>query len=362
MSNARLRPVVFAAAGCVAIAAALAIGVFLLLSNTFKEDSWQHFVNGGEFRASSPNESPDGETLIYSTSDSGNGDIYSFHDGTTRPLIATSDFESTPLWLPNGDIVFVRERNGQRHVWIHKNGQNDTEIQITDGNTLDDIISVSPAGDAAIIFRTPAASGGLGRSGASYLLSLEEKGSPPVELGAIGVFVMRGTHVAYTRIDDLDSLRLKELSTGQDKTIGRGSPISANPRGDKLIVATTGFSGIDVRLEVLDLSTNETRELGLGHAAGFVSNDDVLFYRGTSWECHIFNCSSGESTRLSAPNGVKEPAVCSETEGTAYLLVRTDNGMAVYRFSLQDSAFTLLFKAANYSPPRKLPTPAPMNQ
>ena len=117
------------------------------------EDGWEHYENGGRFDTRSPSVSSDGLRLAFASPWTGHGDIYVVQSGAeaaTR-LTESNDFESSPMFTPKSDrIIYVRESGGRRHIWI-MNTTGDGVAQLTDGNSIDDVLWISSDGRVLIL-------------------------------------------------------------------------------------------------------------------------------------------------------------------------------------------------------------------
>jgi Tol biopolymer transport system component len=103
------------------------LGVSLLLSGC---------LDGPSSVSPSPTLSPDGKTIVYSSTRTGNGDLYQVNlDGSnTRRLTQGPLPEASPRFSPDGrQIVFVRHHGRQVHVWI-MNANGTGPRQLTRGN------------------------------------------------------------------------------------------------------------------------------------------------------------------------------------------------------------------------------------
>ena len=75
---------------------------------------WDRKAGGGRFIGASPDLSPKDDVIVFSSADTGHGDIYSYNieaSALTR-LTDDPDYEGDPEYSPDGrQIVFVREEN-----------------------------------------------------------------------------------------------------------------------------------------------------------------------------------------------------------------------------------------------------------
>src|ERR1700676_4995687 len=72
---------------------------------------WGRYLAGGSFIGGHPAMSPDGDSIVYASPRSGNGDIYKFSRTTKRTvrLTASAEYEGDPQFSPDGTkIAFVR--------------------------------------------------------------------------------------------------------------------------------------------------------------------------------------------------------------------------------------------------------------
>jgi TolB protein len=125
----------------------LAIVIFLLFGGLeAMTGRWAHYSGGGSYIGSNPVFSPDGTKIIFSSPNTGHGDIYEMDvDGSNRKRLTTAkDYEGEPFYSPNGSkICYVREQRGQGQIYtMDRDGKN--QKQLTSGSAVFNACSFSP--------------------------------------------------------------------------------------------------------------------------------------------------------------------------------------------------------------------------
>jgi TolB protein len=118
-----------------ALALILSIILFLSLGGLESVDGrWSHFSGGGSYIGSNPTFSSDGTKVIFSSPNTGHGDIYVMDiDGSNRKRLTTSkDYEGEPICSPDGSkICYIRKDRYKGHSQIYImdiNGNNQKKL------------------------------------------------------------------------------------------------------------------------------------------------------------------------------------------------------------------------------------------
>jgi TolB protein len=88
-----------------------------------------------------PTLSPDGERLVFSSTRSGNRNLWTSQlDGTgVRPLTSGTTIDERPAFSPDGQrIAFVSDRSGRRAIWL-MNADGGAARMLTEADVLDTI-------------------------------------------------------------------------------------------------------------------------------------------------------------------------------------------------------------------------------
>ncbi len=103
----------------------------------------------------SPNYSPDGSNIIFSTNRDGNNEIYRMNVDGSNPLRLTNNTasETSPNYSPDGaSIVFVSNRDGNGEIY-KMNADGTNQVRLTTNTTADDVPTYSPDGSKIIFVR-----------------------------------------------------------------------------------------------------------------------------------------------------------------------------------------------------------------
>ena len=205
-----------------------------LLTGCFSgEDHWAHYEGGGMFDAGTPDMSPDGSAVVYSTPCSGRGDIVRVNrDGTKRmKLTGTEDYEAHPIYSPDGTrIAYVREHAGERHIWA-MNADGTGQRQLTSGRVMDDLAGFSADG-SRILFDRSLDTGGNGRFPEPYSMltdgkDLKRSTSRPEALVKDEVATLDGKRIYFLSKPYAQELCVRNAD-------GTGERVVPAPRGYKL--------------------------------------------------------------------------------------------------------------------------------
>jgi Tol biopolymer transport system component len=108
----------------------------------------------------SPNYSPDGSKIVFSTNRDGNYEIYRMNEDGTSPVRLTNNpaSETSPTYSPDvNSIVFVSNRDGNEELY-KMNADGTNQVRLTNNTTQERVPKFSPDGQK-IVFVTAPASG-----------------------------------------------------------------------------------------------------------------------------------------------------------------------------------------------------------
>ena len=275
------------------------------------EDSWKHYENGGMFVTASPSLSPTGKYMVYASACTGHGDIYVMKESARDPVRLTDndDFESSPMFTPDGTrIVFVREHDQSRHVWI-MNSDGTHASQLTQGNTLDDPLCLSGDG-RYLLFARSIRSVGLGSVSHTYLMRIDEAADKPINLGGLAIFSPNSRFAIYSDAGGLWRLELEGKESARRRIYGTGWPVDTSEDGKFVLVErrSTGktWTG-DEEIWVLDTDRKSEKQLAIGNSAILfgVNRDNVLFFTGTDQIPYVTTIDGGPTKRIACPSTYK---------------------------------------------------------
>ncbi len=274
MAGMRIRQLAFVGLICIVCSSCTPKGV----------DSWSHYRGGGMFVTEAPSLSSDGQYLTYATACTGHGDIYVFKSGTNAPsqLTTDDDFESSPMFTV-GDkrIVYVREHEQRRHIWI-MNANGSEQTPLTTGNVIDDPMALSQDGRYLIVNRGKP-SFGQGIQTRTCVLQLDKPDAPLINVGHCAIFSPDSKFVVYTEQEKLYRLELDENKNSRRELSVRGYPQEVSQDG-KSLLAMRLRDGPDAYLDydiwALNIDDGTEVHLGKGVSPTFLgtNSDKVLFF------------------------------------------------------------------------------------
>lgn len=226
------------------------------------------------FVTATPSLSFDGQYLAYAAPCSGHGDIYLLKSGTTMPLRLTTsdDFEASPIFtIDDKQIVYVREQNQRRHLWI-MNADGSGQIQLTTGNVFDDPMTLSSDG-RYLIFNRGAPSFGMGTQAHAYVMRIDKPNTELISAGNLAIFSRDSQYVVFSEADKIWRLELDGNGSKPRQLRGRGIPTDISEDGKwiltaRLPVATTGIP--EYAIWALNTDTNDEVCIGKGGSAIFI--------------------------------------------------------------------------------------------
>jgi Tol biopolymer transport system component len=294
----------------VVIGAILGLAVLWIYGcNLLSEDSWQHYIGGGEYSDSPPSASPDGATIVYSSPRSGHGDIYAVDiDGSdVRQLTTSERFEAQALHSPDGSlIVFAREKAGRRHLWIMEpTGQN--QKQLTFGRVLDDVVSFRPDGKELYFLRSPLPTG-LGRFVEPYAILLDDPEAKPRRLDAHPVWSPDGGTIAYASYNGTSQqyeIWLCDPNWENRRFLAQGHSPQWSPDGSTLLYRQQTNGPGDEAFTTKPDGT-EKRSIGQLGAAVFLPDGTHIVAFSPEWSHELWRVDVGSSHKeaLGALRGV----------------------------------------------------------
>jgi Tol biopolymer transport system component len=140
-------------------------------SATSMGSRWDIYAGGGSYLGAHPSVSPEGHSVVYSTPETGHGDIYRFDRATGKNIRLTDerDYDGYPVFSRDGrHVLFEHETNGISHLFImDADGRNKTPL--TSGPTFDFGASYSMDGRTIVFCRD--------RDGVCHIWSMSADGS-----------------------------------------------------------------------------------------------------------------------------------------------------------------------------------------
>jgi TolB protein len=272
------------------------------------EDSWAHYTNGGFYAARTPDMSPDGSLIVFSSPRSGQGDIYRINSDGAAPVRLTTDpsFETDPLFAPDGlTIAFSREANGCRNVWLmDRDGSN--QKQLTSGSVLDNAQAFSPDGSELLVARSKLSTG-MGRSLEYVAVNLATK--KVRKLDAYPEYSADGKNVAYFNISDSNKryeIWLMDADGSNNRFLSAGHSPHFSPDGNTILYSTEGNVSEPGSLwKTIAVDGSNDRELGRMADPAFTRDGKHLVYLSPSYQRELWRMDfdGANRTRLQAPTG-----------------------------------------------------------
>jgi Tol biopolymer transport system component len=273
------------------------------------EDSWRHYVSGGHYPARTPSMSPDGAVIIFSSPQSGHGDIYRINaDGSASVrLTADPSFETDPIFSPDGlTIAFAREADGCRHIWLmDRDGTN--QRQLTSGSVLDDTASFTPDGAELLLNRSPVSIGmGMGRSVENIAVNLRTKEVRKCE--GFPEYSPDGKTIAEWRINDSDKryeIWIMDADGSNKRFLVAGHSPRFSPDGSTVLYSTDSYVDAGSNWKMIATDGSDDREIGRMADPVFSGDGEHIVCLSPSYQRELWkmDLDGANKSRLSAPVG-----------------------------------------------------------
>jgi Tol biopolymer transport system component len=261
------------------------------------------------FVSATPSLSSDGQYLAYATPCTGQGDIYVLKSSTNTPsqLTIDDDFESSPVFtVDDKRIVYVREHDQRRHIWI-MNADGSEQTQLTTGSVIDDPMALSQDG-RYLIFNRGKPSFGQGIQARACVMQIDRPDAPLINVGNYAIFSPDSKFVVYTEQEKLYRLALNENKNLRLELGVRGYPQEISQDG-KWLLATRLRDGPDAYLRydiwALNIDNGTEVHLGKGVSAAFLGTDSdkVLFF--LDQQPYVTSARGGTPTRIGSDSHSK---------------------------------------------------------
>jgi len=274
------------------------------------QDSWRHYVGGGNYMCNSGSLSPCGKYLVFGSPKSGRGDIWRIHleDSTRHRITNTEDFESHPRYSPNGESIFyLRENGGFQHIWkTDKDGL--SHEQLTFGQAIDTLVDVSPDVDNLMVRRS-FYTGGLGlAAGPAMIYSISNKKFIEEEVGSWGRFLDNNTLLYNTRPNADDrTIRFGKYDkeTRQRHVFGEGFIESLSPNKKAVLISRDpNRSFLAKELIVFDLDEQSEKRIGTGRYPCFLGDSKVFFVQSSPRRAYIYSLENDTTEEIELPGAI----------------------------------------------------------
>lgn len=194
-------------------------GTFEIYSIDINGNNLQRLTNGiGALYA--PELSPSGERIIFTNN--GNG-LWVMNPDGSNPRAITSRDDIDPTWSPDGTMIaFASNRSGQRQLYVATAGGKNVE-QVTDLNNMGGRSSWSPDGTRLAFYRGPAGDRDI------YVINIDGSGLQRLTDGGDNLgpsWSPDGQWIAFTSFRDGNNEIYVMRSDGSQETRLTGSPIS----------------------------------------------------------------------------------------------------------------------------------------
>lgn len=196
---------------------------------------------------SSPNYSPDGSKIIFSTNRDGNNEIYRMNSDGGSPIRLTNNSASdtSPVYSPDGSsIAFVSNRDGNDEIY-KMNADGTNQVRLTNDPRLDLVPSYSPDGTKIIFVVRPA-------QALQAIFTMNADGTNQQMLSDAGSFYNRpsyspdGSKIIFVFGIDVTAQNIWTMNADgtnrQQFPVGRSSP-TYSPDGTKVTHVCCFFAG-----------------------------------------------------------------------------------------------------------------------
>lgn len=270
------------------------------------EDSWQHYQDGGHYPARTPDMSPDGSVIVFSSPRTGNGDIYQIkRDGSQRIRLTDNPaFETDPIFSPDGStIAFSREADGCRHIWL-MDRDGSKQRQLTSGRVLDDPSSISPDGTELMLWRSPLATG-MGRVVTSCAVNLQSKKIRTLE--AFPIYSPDGAKVAFSQYNETNmsnDIWIMQSNGSNKRFLVSGHSPKFSPDGNTILYATDHKQPGSL-WNMIGIDGSNSRKFGRVADPVFTQDGKHVLCLSPEWQREIWKLDLDGSNRerLQAPTG-----------------------------------------------------------
>ena len=312
-----------------------AIVVFFILTWYFvllaRNDSWRHYVGGGIYQCNAGSMSPCGEYLVFGSPKSGRGDVWRLHpkDSILHQITDSDDFESHPLYSPDGESIFyLREHGGYQHVWMtDKDGKN--HEQLTFGEMYDRLRDMSPCGDLLIIFRA-SYRGGLGMIvGPEMIYSVS--GREIVEKNmreniGMPMWFLDNNTLLFQSSDADTQFGKYDMRSREHTILGHGQIQAVSPN-KKFICIARGGGFLNRELFLFDVENQIWKKLGTGSYPSFKGDSKIFFVQSSPRRASVYSLEDGTTNEIELPGAIVwSPVTTPDGSGILLRLIEANNG------------------------------------
>ncbi len=299
-----------------------------------KQNCWEHYNSGGIFLNNSGNTSPDGTSIIFSSPQTGHGDIWRFdlQEKVYQQLTATNDCDSYPLFSPNGsNIVFSRESRGYRHIYLLSMADM-ALIQLTSGDVIDTPLQFSFDGERILFLRQNYIGNYRGiQNGPVMCIFLSEAPNyTPKEVGNYGVFCPNGDLV-FSSLTVADGIGISSFEKEETESITSGKLEDVSPVSGKYICLTRNAdvkSYFNRDIVVFDIDTKSEKKIAEGLSPRFMPDErGVVYFKHNPWSLWYYDIENDKVLRIGIPSGYMDaPQMCLDKSG---VLIRVYDGSRI---------------------------------
>ncbi len=203
---------------------------------------WDRYTDGGSFIGASPDLSPKADVIVFSSPDTGHGDIYSFNIAQSALTRLTDDpnYEGDPEYSPDGKrLVFVREENDAGHLWI-MTSDGTQQTQLTTGSGYDTSPTFSPDGTQVVFTRNVTDlkfRPGSAASAEIFVIGVDGKGEKRLTNNEVADFQPSFSPDGKEILYDVwaDDIWIMDADGTNGRKIRSGATASYSPDGTKIV-------------------------------------------------------------------------------------------------------------------------------